>query len=606
MSLFHELSRRNVFRVAAAYLVLSWLLLQVGQLLFEVMGLPEWAPRIVLGVLILGFPIAVVFAWVYELTPEGIRRESEIDRSTSITPHTGRKLDYVTLAALLGVVVFVLIHRERTREASPVAASKPVAVEAAAEAMPSSPEPAAAAALSIAVLPFANLSADAENEYFADGVAEEILNLIAKTPDLRVISRSSAFSFKGRNVPIPEVAEELGVNHVLEGSVRRAGDRVRVTAQLIRVANDAHLWSETYDRTLDDIFAVQDEIATAIAEALQVELGIARTDAPGVDAYELTLKGRARVGRRTAEGIEDAIHLFRRAVELEPDYAEAQGQLAMAYVLRYTWYSRLESGDDLERVEEAAERGLALDENNVPALVALAIHRYQNWEFEASDMLFRRALAANPNSVQANNWYGDFLTIVDRSDEAVIYEKKAVQLDPLLAVHRHNECMALALDQRIDEAVVACKKAWELDPDFPYRQQALLIVGNAADSEFREQLLGARHFTDAERRLLRTFLAGDRQQALDQLRAMRDDDLKPIGGLSSDYLRSLYLVQLGQYDEAVDYINPDVFDDYVFAGEFSTDPDVLRANPRYAAWWHQPPRDRLLKARGHWLEEFAQ
>jgi TolB-like protein len=254
MSLIDELRRRNVFRVAIAYVLLGWAVLQGADFLLDLAGAPEWVMRVFAIAGLVGFPFALFFAWAFELTPEGVKREKDLDRSQSIAPQTGKRLNRVIIGLLLLVIVLMAVERvfvvgETDTDSAPLAT---------------------AAAPSIAVLPFVNMSADPDNEYFSEGVAEEILNVLARIPELKVTARTSAFSYKGSEATVAQIARELGVNHVLEGSVRKAGSQVRVTAQLIEAGNDFHLWSETYDRELDDIFAIQDEIAQSIAEALRV------------------------------------------------------------------------------------------------------------------------------------------------------------------------------------------------------------------------------------------------------------------------------------------------------------------------------------------------
>ena len=272
MGLVLELRRRNVFRVAIAYIIVAWLILQVGDTLAPALHLDEWINTALAFFLILGFPLAVFFAWAYELTPEGIKLEKHVDRSHSVTHVTGRKLDFLIIAGLLLALIFFAYDKfvlDPSRDAELVQTTTEAVTEQAAES-----GNAETADKSIAVLAFADLSPEGDQEYFSDGISEEILNVLAQVPDLHVTSRSSAFSFKGKRVDIPTVARQLGVAYILEGSVRRSGKSIRITAQLIDARTDKHLWSETYDRELDDIFAVQDEIAGAITEALKLKLAL--------------------------------------------------------------------------------------------------------------------------------------------------------------------------------------------------------------------------------------------------------------------------------------------------------------------------------------------
>ncbi|MDH5323702.1 MAG: adenylyl cyclase, partial [Gammaproteobacteria bacterium] len=258
MSLIAELKRRNVFRVAVAYAVIAWVLAQVADLAFDNFGAPDWVPKSVLFILALGFPLAIFFAWAFEMTPEGVKKEKDVERSQSITSQTGRKLDFLIIGVLLIAVGLLLVDKFVLREVASPGSAEMVAAENTDK--------------SLAVLPFVAMSNGPDDEYFADGLTEEILNSLAQLPELLVTARTSAFSFKGLDVPVPEIAAKLGVAHVVEGSVRRAGDQLRITAQLIRAHDGFHLWSDTYDRSSADSFGVQGEIAEKVAAALDIVL----------------------------------------------------------------------------------------------------------------------------------------------------------------------------------------------------------------------------------------------------------------------------------------------------------------------------------------------
>ena len=270
MSLFNELKRRNVIRVAIAYIVTAWILIQVADLVLDNIESPQWVFQVIMLLAALGLPISIIFAWAFELTPEGLKKEKDVDRSESITQTTGRKLDFSIIGALVIAVAYFAIDKFTPSETDEQTQS---AVAQQAE-LPKSSEPATpstdAPELSIAVLPFVNMSSDPEQEFFSDGISEELLNVLAQFPGLRVAARTSSFQFKGQNQDIGKIAESLNVAHVLEGSVRKSGTKLRITAQLIKADDGFHLWSETYDRELDDVFAIQDEIANAISAALKV------------------------------------------------------------------------------------------------------------------------------------------------------------------------------------------------------------------------------------------------------------------------------------------------------------------------------------------------
>jgi len=300
-SVWGELKRRNVVRVAIAYAVVAWLSIEVSATTFPMLKLPEWAATFVTVLLIIGFPVAVIFAWAYEFTPEGLKKEKDVDRSESITHITGRKIDFVIIGVLVVAVGFLLVDKLYLGEGD-TAPDEVIAIER----------------KSIAVLPFINLSDDPEQEYFSDGLSEELLNLLAQIPELRVTSRTSAFSFKGKDVTIPEVGRTLDVEHVLEGSVRRSGDKIRITAQLIDASSDTHIWSDTWDRNFEDVFVIQDEIAEFVVDALKIEL---LGDLPHVfqtttEAYELYLQAKFLLEQPSAPNLRRAEGINQQLIDI--------------------------------------------------------------------------------------------------------------------------------------------------------------------------------------------------------------------------------------------------------------------------------------------------
>ena len=312
MSFFDELKRRNVFKVAAAYILVSWLLLQISDTLVPALHLPEWFHSGVAFLLIIGFPIALVFAWAFDMTPDGLKKEKDNNGSQPRASTSGRTLNY-TIIVSLAVALMYFVWESRIQTGSEPFSQEPIAQTVQSDnekrALPPVSEQESRDNNSIAVLPFINMSSDPEQEYFSDGITEEVLNLLVKIPELKVTSRTSVFAFKGQIVDIPTVAEKLGVAHILEGSVRKAGNRVRITAQLIEARNDVHLWSETYERTLDDIFAIQDEIAREVVKALQIQLlGEAPiATATNTEAYKLYLRGKHFATLGTREGWESSV-----------------------------------------------------------------------------------------------------------------------------------------------------------------------------------------------------------------------------------------------------------------------------------------------------------
>ena len=331
MSFFNELKRRNVIRVAIAYGVAAWFLLQLADLVLDNIAAPDWVMQVVMLVLAIGFPLVVIFAWAFEMTPEGIKKEKDVDRSQSITQQTGRKLDRAIIGILTVVVAYLLVDKlvlqDPVTESSEPAQTNIAAAEQTVES-----------GLSVAVLPFVNMSGDKNNEYFSDGLTETLLHMLAQLPDLRVAARTSSFAFKGKNIAVDEIANTLGVAHILEGSVQKAGNRVRITAQLIRADDGFHVWSQNYDRTLEDIFAIQDEIAGDVAGALDSSLlgggtgtihGIETTN---LTAYESFLKGLEQQAIFSYGSLESAENHFKQALARDPKFTDARLALVRNYL----------------------------------------------------------------------------------------------------------------------------------------------------------------------------------------------------------------------------------------------------------------------------------
>ena len=459
MLLFNELKRRNVFRVAIAYLAGAWLLTEVAGTLFPAFGIPDWAFRLVVILFALGFVPALIFSWAYELTPEGIKRETEVVRDRSITHLTAKRLDVFTIGLIVLAIVFILTDRlwlspriaEQLDAPAEVATGSEETVKSDTIASQFPPN-------SIAVLPFVNMSDDASNEYFSDGISEDLLNLLAKIPELQVIARTSSFSYKGKDVRISDVARELNVSHVLEGSVRKVGNQVRITAQLIKSDSETHLWSETYDRELENIFAVQDEISAAVIEALKEQLGLEVEAVPRViatantDAHDAFLRGRYLLAQRKVMAIEGAIHEFEKAITLDPDYAPAHAELAIA-VLFLRIYGDQTLSEALAKAIPHAERAMALDSTLAEAHAATGyIFRFQENAEEALTH-FRRAISINPNYSLAYNAMGVLLnTYLGNYDEAFTTFQTALRLDPLLIPANSNHINGLIERRRLAEA----------------------------------------------------------------------------------------------------------------------------------------------------------
>jgi TolB-like protein len=406
-TIFSELKRRNVIRVALAYIVTAWLLLQVVDIVLNNIEAPDWVFQAILLLLAISFPIALIFAWAYEMTPEGFKKEEDIDRSKSITPATGRKLDFIIIGMLVLALGYFLWERQSYVAPSGDPASAELADVRAGSMI----------RRSIAVLPFINMSSDQEQEWFADGLTEEILNALARMPDLLVAARTSSFNFKGSTAPIQEIAKTLAVAHVLEGSVRRGGDRLRVTAQLIRADDGFHLWSQTYDRSSDDVIAIQEDVAIAIARALQTAMDpeeLARMVSAGtssVPAYEAYLEALAYIARTLQSGDEllslKARTAFERSQELDPNFAAAHWELAQFWQNQMSVTSigsELTSDTAEERKEkykDAVGKAIEFEKDPDRRIKYRADEAYVELRYLESLSLIKNYLADRPNDREA-------------------------------------------------------------------------------------------------------------------------------------------------------------------------------------------------------------
>jgi TolB-like protein len=443
--LLSELRRRNVFRVAAAYLVVGWLVLQVVGAIEDAAGLPGWVDGFTLVVLITGLPIVLFIAWAFEMTPEGMQKTAPADGETGFRPLGGTDFILIGLMVLvLGVIGFQILTRgdgspePQAAELTTEPASTPVLdVETV--------EPPVTEA-SIAVMPFADLSPSGDQQYFSDGIAEELLNALAQFPDLQVAARTSAFSFRGDDVDLRDVGDALNVAHVLEGSVRMSDDRVRITAQLIRVSDGFHLWSETYERTLTDVFAIQDEIVVELSRVLQVRLGVGagvgRSGSTNVDplAYQSYLQGLALWADRDDDSNRrNAYRAFRRATELDPEFADAWAALGVSIILSSgTDLTGLPKREANRLAREALGTALSLDPDNARAHAGSAsFYVSKQLDIERATFHARTAVELAPNAAFAHYalttvlaYRGDLIALEQAAD-------RAVMLDPLNeTVHR--------------------------------------------------------------------------------------------------------------------------------------------------------------------------
>ena len=476
-SFFAELKRRNVYKVAVAYAVIAWLLIQIATQVFPFFEIPNWAVRLVVLVLIAGFPVALAFSWAFEITPEGIVRETDVDSGKSITHHTGKKIIAITIVLAIvasGLLAFRLFGPKLVAPRQDVS---PARTEVA-RAIPEK---------SIAVLPFDSLSEDKSNAYFAEGVQDEILTRLAKVADLKVISRTSTQHLKSTPDDLPQIAKQLGVAHVLEGSVQKANDQIRVNVQLINALTDTHLWAETFDRKLTDIFAVESEIAKTIADTLQAKLSgseqhaIAARPTENTEAHQLYLKGRFFWNKRTGNDLKKSIEYFEQAIAADPNYALAYAGIADAYV----WLPGYTAGtprDCYPKAKAAATKALQLDDTLAEARTTLALAIWL-YEFDASQAIreFQRAIELNPNYAIAHQQYGNnTLSALGRFDDAIGEGKRAAELDPLSLVINTDMGSDYYYARRYDEAIAQLHKTLEMDPGFYI---AHLVLGQVLDAK---------------------------------------------------------------------------------------------------------------------------
>lgn len=450
--LFERIKRRNVGRVAVLYVITAYLLLEIFELFFHLLEMPAWAGRAMVLVAILGFPVALVFAWVYEITPEGLKPSNEVDPKRSIAKQTGRKLDKAIIAALSVVIAY--FTADKFWLPKHIAEEKTVsrAVPATAPTSPAIPDK------SVAVLPFVDMSEKYDQEYFADGLAEELINQLAKIPELKVASRTSSFSFKNKQATASEMGEALAVSALLEGSIRKSADSVRITAQLIRTKDGYHLWSETYDVTPKKVFKTQDEIAIAVVRALQLQLLSSSLPMSGsiehAAVQDLMLQCRF-LGRRGEES--KMVDCYRRAVTLDPEFP-----------LAWAWYSmQLDATDPMAR--EAAQRAVKLAPNSPDAHVALGwVYKDGDFAWDAADAEFKRALDLDPRSLWALRANGNIALVLGKIDEAIRHLSRAVDIDPLSDQTINELGRAFEAGGRLSEAEDAYRKVVTLSPHQPY------------------------------------------------------------------------------------------------------------------------------------------
>ena len=471
---FAELKRRNVYKVAVAYVVVRWLLVQVATQVFPFFDIPNWAVRLVVLLLVIGFPVAVILAWAFELTPEGIKRAEDVDVSKSMARKTGRKLDFFIIAVLLLVIGILLFQRLHPNVSPAVSSSLKK---------------------SIAVLPFDNLSRDPDNVYFAEGIQDEILTKLAGIGDLKVISRSSTAKYKSKPEDLKTVASELGVATVLQGSVQRAGDKVRINVQLVDTHVDTHLWAKSYDRDLKDVFTVESEVAQEIADTLRAKLSPSQSDALAAaptrdtEAYDLFLKGEYEEHQAesalTAESFDRAQTFYRQALAKDPNFALAYARLAYSELYRHWYISNLTSAE-LAEVKPNIDRALAIAPASPDAHLALALFYY--WGSRDYDPALReldRTVELQPNSAVARAFHAYIYRRRGKWEKSLVAAERAAELDPRdPSIPRDIGVTYLAL-RRWSDAEHEFTRALALDPHYVLAAQNLAVTDINSTGDIR-------------------------------------------------------------------------------------------------------------------------
>lgn len=482
MSLLSELKRRHVFRVAAAYLVVAWLVLQIADILGSILELPGAVGKIVFLLLAIGFPVALVLAWAFELTPDGAKLDNAPDNSSESKPTSGRMLDFAIIGVLLVAVGLF-------------AADKFLWTPSRQAETASTPE-----RRTIAVLPFVNRSDDPEQAYFSDGLSEELLNLLAQVPDLRVTSRTSAFSLRDSNMTVPEVGEILGVDHILEGSVRRSGDSIRITAQLIDVTADAQVWSDTWDREFSNVFAIQDDIAESVADALKIELlGTAPHALETTrDAYELYLQARVLMEQRTASAFQQAEAINKRVLDIDSGYAPAWTQRAMILYNGAAW-AAWDVAESAPEARAAAQQALQLNDQDADAHALLAMIAIDfDYDYALAGRELAVALDLNADSMIVLQAAKEFEQRQGNLEAAIQYLERMQAVDPLGA-RWVTAALAYFYAGRHEEGIELWRESIRNNPNSEFLQKSLALslletgdIDGALDAIEKEPAAGHR------------------------------------------------------------------------------------------------------------------
>ena len=504
---FGELKRRNVYRVAIAYAVVAWLLIQIATQVFPFFEIPNWGVRLVVLVIVLGFPIAVIIAWAFEMTPQGIKRTENVAPGEYIPQWSARKFAALIVTIAVLATGLLMFQRVRNKSTSPAQVTAPAST---------------LSQKSIAVLPLLNESGNPGDEYFSDGLSEELIAALAKIRELKVIGRSSSFRFKDRKEESKTIGEKLGVSTLLEGTVRKQGDKVRIVAELVKAADGSELWSRTFDRDLKDIFAVQAEIAEAVAASLELTLlgtddrSVKNAATESVEAHNAYLQGHFYFARRNVEDYRKSVSFFDQAIRLDPDYALAYAERSEAWTFIADQSSEKQK-EAWAAARSDAEKAVAIDPHLAEAHAALGwVRFFAEWKFAEGLAELRRAKQLSPGNPTANDLLARVVVYVGQLQEAEQLARQAIELDPLTFQARNNLARILFVEGKLDEADAAARKAAELQPTAAssHRWQVIVALqrGNS-EAALREAQLepneGYRHFALA----LAHYARGDRPAA---------------------------------------------------------------------------------------------
>ena len=577
-SFFSELKRRNVYKVAVAYIVAGWALSQGIAQVFPVFDVPNWVIRLIVVLIVIGLPVALVLAWAFEITPQGIRRTEAADAMPTSGQQKKHAWIYIVVIGGLVSIGLFFLGRYTAGNATPRPADTATALSS----------------KSIAVLPFESLSEDKSNAYFAEGVQDEILTRLAKVADLKVISRTSTQHFNSAPENLSQIGKQLGVANILEGSVQKVADQVRVNVQLINALTDAHLWAETYDRKLTDIFGVESEIARSIADTLQAKLtgsektAMSEKPTSSSDAYELYLKGRFFWNKRTGPDLKTACDYFQQAIQADPQYATAYAGLAESYLLIPEFGAGFPR-DYFPKAKAAAERAIALDESSAQAHAALGLLLcFSDANFTEAEKEFKRAISLNPNYATAHHWFGNCLLVaLGRFDEAISETRRAVELDPLSLIINADLGGTLTNARRYDQAIAQLQRTLALDDKFAYAHwnlgQAFYLKGDraAAIAEY-EKARALDDDPDILGLLGRAYAdTGEKEKAADMIEQL---ETRAKQQFVRGYLIAIVYIGLGERNKAIDdlereYINHDNIDTVWIRVDPMLDP--LRGDPRF-------------------------